>query len=188
MTNRLFQYLHRKWMHGVLLLVILATTTCAGVSSHQEAYVRGLPIKPLLESEEIAQLNSDEQSIVKYLATLLFEREKQEAVVRGKKFTYYVKIVGKNPDPTIIANLQDERVKLKPASTGWLRGVGDMVYDPEADFASLYSIHRIDIDGEAAKVKVSFYEGSLSGVGYEYHLIRKNDAWEFVRAKLLWLS
>jgi hypothetical protein len=182
MTSKAFRYLKKRAMYCVLILIILGTVGCSGINHHIDSF----PIMPMLDSEEIAQLTSDEQSIVKYLATKLLEEKKIEAEARGKKYAYYFKVLGKNPDPTILMNLQDERVKLKPASAGRLRA--DMVYDPEVDWVELYSIIRIEIAGEAAKVEVSFYLNPLSAIGYEYRLVRKDSTWEFVGSKWLWIS
>ena len=150
------------------------------------AYVRSLPITPLLDTKEVAQLTCDEQSLARYLTCNLFEEKKIEAKKTGKRFTYYVKIFGKNPDSTVLSNLADEAVKLKPASEGRLRG--DIVYDPETDFAEEYSIISISFTGEEAKAQVDFYHAALWGIGYEYRLARKGTTWEIKKAKWLWIS
>ena len=63
-----------------------------------------------------------------------------------------------------------------------------LIYHPEVDWAELFSIDGIDIDGGTAKVELSYYWAPLSAWGYEYSLIRKGESWEYVRSKIKWVS
>lgn len=60
----------------------------------------------------------------------------------------------KNPDPGILSGIEDDRVKVMPASMGILEN--GIVYVPEADFGELFSIVRIVNDGECAFVEQEF--------------------------------
>ena len=182
MTKKTIDGLKKQIIGCILVFVALGCISCTRATYSLDNY----PDMPLLDTEEIAQLTADEEPLVKYLVAALFEEKGAEARKRGKKYRYYIKVLGKNPAPNILANLHDERISLRPASAG--RHRDGIVYDPDMDWSELYSISSIEIDDGNAKVQVSFYKHGLGSVGYEYRLIRKEGVWEFVGSKLLWIS
>jgi hypothetical protein len=191
MIHSQFPYLRSKALFGgVLGLTILAVVGCAHTyDSSDRAYkeYRSTRVATVMfASEEIAHLTPDEESLVRFLASRLFDQAKLKAEARGRKYTYYLKVLGKNPDPGILKDLQDENVRLKPASEGML--LDDRVYDPGADWAEMYSISKIEISDGVARVEAGFFLAPLSAIDYEYHMIRKGETWEIARSKMLRIS
>jgi hypothetical protein len=189
MANSRFSRFQRRALRAGFILTILAVVGCSGMfgsSREYREYLNTFVPAPMITSEETAQLTPDQESVVKYLASMLYAERKLEAKKTAKRYAYYLDILGKNPERGILKGLQDESVSLKPASDGRL--VGDCVYDPAVDWAELYSISRIEITDGTARVEASFYRCPLSAVGYEYRLVRKGETWEFIRSKIQWMS
>jgi hypothetical protein len=179
----------KRALLGSFVLAILAVVGCSGMfgpSREYREYLNTMVPAPMVTSEEAAQLSPDQESVTRYLASNLFAETKLKAKKTGRRYIYYLKVLGKNPDSRILKDLQDECVSLKPASEGRL--LADCVYDPAADWAELYSISNIQIADGIATVEASFYWGPLSAAGYEYRLVRKGETWEFIRSKMRWIS
>ena len=87
-------------------------------------------IKPLFDSEEIVELTPENRLLVKSIIEHAFKQVKSEAGTRNKHCVYFVKVLGKNPDPATLAGIEDDHVKVMPASMGLLKN--NCVYSPQA--------------------------------------------------------
>ena len=143
-------------------------------------------IKPLLATEEKVELAPEDYLLVKAVLTHAFEGIKSEARVKNWRHSYFVKILGKNPDSDILMGIEDDGIKIKPTSMGQLRN--GVVYDPNGDVAELFSVDRIINDGECACVTICFYSSGLGTFGCEWLFARRNGLWVIEGLKNAWLS
>ena len=144
----------------------------------------------MLDGDEVEVLAENANSLVRYAIQLAFRQIRSDLKNRSIKFTCFVKINGKNPEPSIIAGLGDDQITMKPASMGKLKdglGMGS-VYDPQADFAELLSVKIISIDDVNAILEISLYHGPLAAHGYTGLFLYKNGKWEFIKATRIWIS
>jgi hypothetical protein len=174
---------------ALVVLLFLPTLLSASTYNDQHSLQDDEPIKPLLDTEDVAVLSAEDHSLAKFAVEIAFRQIKYDARNISKKYTCFVEINGKNPPTDIIDGLGDDHVKVKPACMGMLKGIISSVYDPQSDLAELVSLDNIHIFGENATIEVSFHQNfSLGAHGCKYFFVRKNGKWEFVRSQFMWLS